>query len=390
MDMIYLFLLIGGLLIIGFIADYIFKKFRIPDVIILLLVGLLINFFGIITISSYHLISIFYSLALMFILFEAGTELKFYSVLKEIPKATILAILVFILSTITVGFLAIWLFHVNFIVGILLGSIIGGSSSTIVIPSISNLRISKNTKYILTLESTVTDALCILVAIALAETIAFNNSIDIMGISHLVISSFSIAIVIGFIFGLLWLYILPRVKKYEFHYLLTIGMVLIIYSITEMFSGVGAISSLIFGIVLGNAALFGKSLKMKEVTAMTPTENIFHKLIGFILRVFFFIFLGIIVSISNISVFAYGIIITLSLLLIRILCVKIIIKQGDKNEKKLISIMMPRGLAAAVLASIPLIQYNIAETIFFPEVVFSVILVSSIISATGILILKIK
>ncbi len=390
MDVAFIFLLIGIILVIGFISDYIFKRYRFPDVIILLLIGLLLNFSGIEVVSS-QVMPFFSSLALMFILFEVGTELKFYSLIKEIPKSTLWAISVFILSVLVTTIFSVFVFGLEFKLGILLGAIVGGGSSVVVSPIVSRLQITEDTKYLLTLESVITDALCVLIAIISIEYLILSSE-SVIKVSSIILSSFSVAIIIGFIFGLFWLKILPKIESYEYHYILTVGMIFFVYSLTELSGGVGAISSLIFGVVLGNATSLGKILFMKDTKQMTPMTNTFHRLIVFIIRTFFFVVLGSIVAIANYEILICGVLLTFILLLVRVSTLKIYGKYcvEEEKEKNLIAFMMPRGLAAAVLAPLPFIQYNIAKTVLFPDIVFSVILTSCIISTIGLLILKVK
>ena len=385
-----MFLIIGLIAVIGFFANFIFKKFKIPDLIILLILGIIINLLNIFqdtwltTILPY-----FSSLALMFILFEGGTEMKFYSAIKEIPRASILTIILFILSVSGIAVISTSLLNLSIELATLLGVIVGGSSSAIVIPLLQGIDekiISKDTKSFLSLESALTDALCIVVAIAILETLSLNSNIGLPEIINQIISSFSIAVVFGMIFGLFWIKLLPMLEKYEFHYILTISMVFLIYSITEYFNGTGAISSLIFGIVLGNGKEIGGMFKMKNVKNMTPTTNIFHKQIAFFIRTFFFVILGLIVSIKSIDMFLYGTLLTFILLLVRVIGSRIVIYNYkiEYTDKKIISIMFPRGLAAAVLAPLPYIQYKFANTVFFPDIIFSVIVTSVIITTACI------
>lgn len=389
MEVVFFFFLIGSILTIGFFADYIFKKYRIPDVIILLLVGLTLNFFGFQLLPS-NMLPIFSALALMFILFEVGTELKFYYLIKEIPKASLLAFTIFLISTIFSTIISVFILNFSFKIALLLGAIVGGSSSAIVAPIMSKLKISNNIKSLLTIESALTDALCVLVVITILESLVFAGDIGLTKLPNEIISAFSIAIVLGFIFGLIWLNILSKIEKYEYYYLLTIGMLFFVYSLTEIFGGIGAISSFIFGIVLGNVGQISKILYIKDAKPLTPTTNTFHKLIVFIIRTFFFVVLGLIITISNYMLFLYGILLTLVLFVIRFIFSKIIAFGPNKVEDYLIAIMMPRGLAAAVLAPLPYIQYKITETFFFPDIVFSVILISSVISFIGLLVLEKK
>ena len=63
------------------------------------------------------------------------------------------------------------------------------------------------------------------------------------------------------------------------------------------------------------------------------------------------------------------------------------IRSEAKNERALMTVRLPRGLAAAVLASIPL-TVGIPNSQAFPEVVFIVILATILICTVGTVLLK--
>ena len=66
------------------------------------------------------------------------------------------------------------------VVGLILGSIIGGTSSPIVIPLVSRLKnLQDKTKMALSIESIITDPLCIVVVLAAFYMITFAGGIDI-------------------------------------------------------------------------------------------------------------------------------------------------------------------------------------------------------------------
>ena len=84
----------------------------------------------------------------------------------------------------------------------------------------------------------------------------------------------------------------------------------------------------------------------------------------------------------------YGVLISLILLGLRYLAVKIAMFRKNLKENELITMTLiyPRGLAAAVLASLPFVQYKIPGTEIFTEIVFTVIITTVIISAQRIIV----
>ena len=138
--------------------------------------------------------------------------------------------------------------------------------------------------------------------------------------------------------------------------MLTLAAIFLIYIIVESLKGSGAIAALLFGLVLGNKKTFHKILKMKERSRdahesvkATQTE------VSFFIRSFFFVYLGLIATI-NMQFILYGAAVVVILVVVRLLAVEIsTIKMGlRENEKNIIRIMTPRGLAVAVMAQVPL------------------------------------
>lgn len=86
---------IGILLVIGFLADYFFKKTSFPDILILLALGYLIGpFFNIVNPSQIAPASgMIASLALVIILFNGGLDLKFATIRSTAPRAVVLVLL---------------------------------------------------------------------------------------------------------------------------------------------------------------------------------------------------------------------------------------------------------------------------------------------------------
>ncbi|MBU4077462.1 MAG: cation:proton antiporter, partial [Euryarchaeota archaeon] len=146
------------------------------------------------------------------------------------------------------------------------------------------------------------------------------------------------------------------------------------------------IAVLVFALLLGNFGELSKRLGVQGEFALDPTLRAFQVEVSFFVRTFFFIFTGLMFNLESMrstaltmALAVFGII-----LLTRIIGVKLLVFR-DRNmahsEKAMIS-MMPRGLAAAVLASMPLAAgINIP---YFVEIVFSTIILTNMATAFGI------
>ncbi|PIY34976.1 MAG: peptidase, partial [Candidatus Aenigmarchaeota archaeon CG_4_10_14_3_um_filter_37_21] len=171
MLLIGIFTLLGFIIVLGFLSNFFFKTTGIPDIILLLFLGLLLgpilNFVDPFIFEDFS--QAFSALALMILLFESGLNLKLYKVFKESPRAILLAV-VGIILTMSITFLfARFLLGWDLLPGLLLGAIVGGSSSSIVAPLMRKVNASNNIATLLTLESTFTDALTVIIAIGVIQ-----------------------------------------------------------------------------------------------------------------------------------------------------------------------------------------------------------------------------
>jgi NhaP-type Na+/H+ or K+/H+ antiporter len=92
----------------------------------------------------------------------------------------------------------------------------------------------------------------------------------------------------------------------------------------------------------------------------------FESEIAFLLRAFFFVYIGLIVTLPKLTTVIAGIILALSLLLIRYGVVNVAtIKSKLTQERGIMSVLLTRGLASAVLATLTL-QY--ADPVRYPDV----------------------
>jgi cell volume regulation protein A len=223
---------------------------------------------------------------------------------------------------------------------------------------------------ILNLESIITDPIIIVIVIALIQISVSQTTTPI---ATSLATAYSTALVIGFIAGITWLVLLDRIRG-KFDYMLTLSFILLLYVGVESLGGSGAISALIFGIVLGNGKRFTKFLRFKKLFSVDYMIKRFQREITFFMKSFFFVYMGIIAS-FNITYFLYGVIITGAIILVRMVVIKISTYRMaiTKLESNIMKVMIPRGLAAAVLAQLPL-AYGVPGGEIFLNVTFIIIL----------------
>jgi len=390
MDICIAFFIAGAIILIGFLGIFSFDRTRIPDVLILMGIGIVLvpvlNLMDPKDLTGFA--EYFGSFALMIILFEGGMDISIERLIREFGAAFLLVIFSFILSTISIAAFFYYLQGWDGIRSLLLGTILGCTSATIIIPTIARMSLKEEIKTLLSIESALSDVLAIVFTISLIEFVKLEK-IGIQAPFRVIASSFSIAIVFGILSGLLWLKVLDYFKGRKFSYMTTLGALLMVFAIVDFFGGSGPIAVLIIGIIIGNSMDFSKLMKLKITPFVDETIKFFHGEVTFFIRTFFFVYMGMMLSFSsvNLQFLLTSISLLFIIVIMRSISVGIItlIIPDKKQDKFIMLSMIPRGLASAVLASLPL-SANIKGSEIFIEYTFAAIILTNILMTAGVLI----
>lgn len=387
---------VGLLVFMAHVFAEVFSRKKVPDVLLLITIGLLIGpVLNIVNPNHLGLVGpVFTTITLVTILFEGGTELRIDVLRSSLKGTSLLTNLNFFVSMIVVGLLG-WLFlDMEPLISFMLGAIVGGTSSAVVIPLVRQLNISKNSRTILILESAFSDVLCIIFALAFIEAIQLGH-IKVGTTVGQILASFILATIMGFLGAFFWSVVLHRIRNIKNSIFTTPAFVFIIYGISEILGYSGAISALAFGIGLANNDLIKGTAFSKyfarEPDSLNETERILFGEAVFLLKTFFFVYIGISIQLSDWVPMLIGLIITIILFLLRIPIVRASMPISKEKQSTVdlmfMSAMVPKGLAAAVLATIPL-QQGIAGGELIKNIVFSVVLFSIIFTSVLIPLLE--
>lgn len=383
------FLVAAVIIILGFLGEEFFKRTSIPDPLLLLLLGVLMGpifqFFAqdeLLAITPY-----FSALALIIILFDGGLNMKISEAVKNSPRALIMALMGWTLNVLITAALCKVFLGWRLLNGLLLGSIVGGGSSLIVIALTRKLGVNEEVETLLSLESILTDVLCTVGAFA-AINIILSGEISLEVALSSVGIAFSVGILVGLGFGVIWLFALEKLKGKPNAYMLTLAVLFLTYVVATLLGGSGAISALFLGLIIGNNGSIAKLFKFRTTVSIDEHVRDFHCQISFLIRSFFFVFTGLLFTFSSFSLVLFGLLLTFAFLGIRFIIIKITtLKSNLHTVETLMTIMFPRGLAAAVLASLPLTM-GIPDSELFPEISFIVILSSILVTTIGVVFLK--
>lgn len=366
------FLAIGFIIFVGFFGNLIFSRLKVPDVLILIAIGMLLgpdilgNRFGIITDASLESLNqfkdIILSAALVIILFDGGLSLDIRSVSESMRLSILISVSAFAMSIIMVGLALHLIMGIDLLLALCLGSIIGGTSSAIVMPIVNRMRIHPRTKALLSIESVLTDVLVIVAALTILSVILLGE-IDVLLVTKDIASKFLLGALFGFIAGIGWLFVLRRLQNQPLSYMITIGALFILAALVEEppISSSGAVAALAFGLAIGNREMVGKRLKSHSPTfRMNLQIQQFHTEITFFVRTFFFVYLGMFFRFSSFTEIhlVAGLLMISMVVLARWLASLMASRIGNLEfaDSMAIFSLMPRGLAAAVLATLPAVM----------------------------------
>ena len=384
---------VGGLIFLAHLFLHIFNRTRVPDVLLLIVVGIILGpASNLVSTESFGLVGpVFVTVTLVVILFEGGIALKLSALKSALSKAVKLAVTSFFLTMIVVGVTAHLLLSLEWIPSLIIGSIAASTSEAIIIPLINQLKTSEKLHALLSVESSINDVLSVAVTLALIGAYQLGD-INVGIITGDLIASFLVAIVFGFGGAFLWSLILRRIHTMKNAMFTTVAIVFALFGLVETLGFSGAIAALAFGITIGNI----ESIKLPKLgkplagnpAGLSETEKAFFTEASFLLKTFFFIYLGISLQFSSTGIILIGILITFIAFALRIPAVKIAVGRSfSTKEAALMSVMIPKGLAAAVLASIPA-QEGISGGELIRDVTYMVILSSIVVTSVIIPLLE--
>jgi len=370
-------------IIMGVLGEAFFKRTGIPDILFLMVLGIIIGpVLGIIQPQAVlEIVPYFAAVALIIIMFDGGLNLHIGKVLKTAHFAIILVIVGFAVSVGIVAGLAHYGLGWEWIDSILLGSIVGGSSSIIVFGLVKKIHISEDAKSMLSFESALTDIFAVIIAFVLFEAaLSGEFSFDTLGVT--IGKAVMVGLVLGFGVGIPWMFVISKLKNAQHSYMLTIGMVFMLFFLATSFGESGALTALVFGLMLGKKTYFSRILKIKFPE--DTIDNSLHSQVTFLVRAFFFVFVGLLASFAQIEYVIFGVIAAIAIYIGRIIITKSVLVRGfSKLDTKVTSVMIPRGLAAAVLATFPL-SMGLPNAEAYPQIIFFVVITSVIITTIGL------
>ncbi len=391
-DVSIMLLIVAGIFLVGALGEVVFARTRVPDVVWLIACGWILGpLLGIL--SKQLLLEIapyFAAFALIVILFNGGTSLVLERVLRAAPRALLMAVGGFVLAAVAVAAVSMVAREAGILApewtwlhGAMLGSIVGGSSSIIIMPAMATARVRPEVANLVNLESAFTDALCVVSASACVAMLLHKSSSN-ADAALVLARSFGMAFGIGALAGLLWMFLLHLLRDAEHAYPITLAGLLLLYVGIEALGASAAMGILTFAVIVGNARLFSRRLGMVTDIDLGIGVRGFHGQMAFIVKSFFFVMIGALLTPPWNGVML-GILLAIVLYVARLPAVRLaVIGSGfTRQDRSLIGFCLPRGMAAGVMATVPMAA-GVVATEALPVVVFTCIVATIAIFAVGL------
>jgi cell volume regulation protein A len=391
MSPVALFLLaIAGIFLVGAAGEVAFRRTSIPDVVWLIAAGIIL---GPLTsaVTRDQLLAIapfFAALTLVVVLFESGSHLKLGEVSAAAPRSAALALLTFVSAALLVALLSMGARLVGLLPetwsvrhGLLLGAILGGSSSIIIMPAMTHAQVEPRVANLVGLESAFTDAFCVVGASALMDLMSAHGAAVSPGVA--VLRSFGIGLAIGSGAGAFWLLLLGLLRKSDHAYPVTLAALLGLYVVIEQAGGSAALGILTFALIVGNAGSISRALGFSEELTLGDSVQGVHSQIAFIVKSLFFTFIGAMLG-PPWGLMTLGVLLGAALFAARVPAVSLATWRSSltSSEKKLTAVALPRGMAAGVLATLPA-SAGIPATEQLSSLVFACVVATILIFAVG-------
>jgi cell volume regulation protein A len=384
---------IAGILLLGALGEFIFARTRVPDVVWLVAAGILAGpLSGLIPSGLLRPgIPFFGAIALTVILSSGAFRLQLAEVAAAAPRGILLGLSGFVFSLIAIyGFfwLSTALGYVRPsppLAWVMVGAIVGGTSSVVIMPTMAMAQVPSRIARMLEVESSATDALSVIVTMVLIDLIVSGNA-DISRPFIALGRQLGVGVTLGVIAATLLVPGIPSMRDNPHGYTVFLASMLALYGITDLFKGNGAMAVLVASLLIGNASSivprFFPGAHGLEF-APTQTTRVMQDQMAFLIKSFFFVLIGLMfpTDLKQISLAAVGVLFLIAMRVPAVLLSTRSLGLG-KKEFWFLSAAIPRGLAAGVLATLPM-QYGVPGAENLAPAIFAVIVLSVLVFAIG-------
>lgn len=386
---------VGIMVVAAFLAHIGFRLWRLPEVLILIGLGVLLGpFWGIVDIDLFRTVApLVATIAIIVILFDGGLEMQVAELRTAAADGAVLAVVVFSATAALCAAIAVVVLGMTLPIATLLGMAFGGAGVVIVVPLIQQLGVEERSVTVVSVEAAISDVFVIVGIYGLSTAIAVGHA-DPTSIAGRLVLVFAIGIVAGLAAGYGWARLLGTGHLKGYQYVLTLAALFLVHVAVEHLGGSGPLAVLAFGLVVGNsnrtrefvaARTFGHARpQTQQVPVFGKALVNFHHEVIFFIRAFFFVGLGVTLDIALFrqpNFLLAGALLALAVGAARAGGVLLLARRYPAWDRTCIALMFPLGLAAAALSLVPFQRFGIEGTERFGSYAAVVIVFTNILSS---------
>ena len=361
------------ILLVGLLSVFIAKKLKLPLPLTLFVLGATLG-------SVYYyerpivdlggdFLATFSIVALLVVLFDSTSRIKFYSYDKSMHDATGMFLITLLFNLIFLSYFAALFFNLNILSSLLLSLLVTCVEYLTIfpkhhVPSSKLMQLLKD-------ESNLSCAFILLVPFLILSSVkALSSSLSITLFAKIVTIATNMFAGIGA--GIIVALVLFRLMNKDYlekisSFVLAIGL-LLAYVIAERIGGNGWVAAATIGFIFGNIFLKQKNMIMKD-------ENLVYSVLG----VLMFIIVGAVVGIPLTATFLVSsLVLFLIYLLVRFVSAQFALRSCDFNEKLEVALFVPKGLATVTVA-FALLNYSFFGVVTLVQILLAFFVYSLIL-----------
>jgi len=373
---------IPALMILSVVVSKGAGRFGIPALSIFLLLGMVVGREGPggVPFSNHLLAQTLGIVALILILHAGGLGTPMEDVRAVRWPALVLSTAGVLVATALVGAFAVWLLHLDWLHGLLLGAAIASTDVAAVFTVLRsrNAGLRGRIRPLLELESALNDPMTVFLSVGLLAVIVHPGSASPARLIPMFFQQMIVGTVVGFAAGHAARWALNWIAlEFEGLYpVLSVALVVLTYGVTDTLGGSGFLAVYVSGIVLGNASYVHKR-----------SLTVFHDGLAWLMQIAMFLTMGLLVLPSDLSRLAVsGIGLAAFLVFVArpvsvLLCLTPF--RVPLRQQLMVSWAGLRGAVPIVVATYPLIA-GVAEARMIFNLVFFVVFISVLLQGTTI------
>ena len=336
---------LGIIILLGVFSRAFLKMTGISDVFILLIFGV---FAGALlpdgaVLGLQGIMLPLGAVALLMIMLEEGMLIPFENLHRHVHKAFLFGAASFLLSFVLGAGLFYFIAGFPLLLSLLIGAMFASVAPELLSGFLSSIGTSESVKGIGEIEAVFSEALSVILALTIISAMLVRDAFPLSDLPVQLAFIFLLSLALGGVFAALWKAIFSKVEHENMH-LLVIGLAAILYALSGAIGANGVIAVFAFAFLLGNTT----HASIAEVRR-------FQSEIGFFLRTFFFIYLGVLMfhSAKPVDVALFALALSLLLAAARLFSGRLVhFIDSSAKEDRLLESFSGRGLTCAVVAII--------------------------------------